>query len=624
MAALSSLLRVATIVTELLGLGLTVWLGLALVAFAPRRASSWLAASLFWGFSLVFALNLLQLGRPLVPEQPWLPYDLLRWILVPLPLMWLWLGPEVLPRPMHPLLRHLRRVAVALSFGLAVATALVGPWTAVVGLEARAWQWVFYPLYLFTVLVLFGPLLVLARRAARLTRVPAHRAAQRAFFLATALVILAALYRVGSFWRSQELSGLPSLPGDVALLVAVVALGAALVLRRIGEGETNAPAFIYSLTNAAAISVVYTLVVGGVAALLKISWVVLIPVVPLAVATHWLTDWSRSLFDTFFYRTPVQRLRADLRTLIRALDRDEALEPQLRPVVARLANQVRAAAAAVVLVEAESDSQAARWVASYPAGVQGGEVRQSSLLLARSAPVNVPPPEGIETGPAWAVPLMGAAGQVGTLVVWSDVRRGFSDLDLALLDEAGGQLAPLLVAWEAQSRGLDEIEGLVARYREQVEAFQAQVQALSTDESAEPEMAEVEQEARVWVEEALRNLHNVAYLGQHPLARTRLVTMRVAHDGDMVTHLERGQTVRQLCEELIERLRPPGPEPSEPYPSEWRLHTVLHAAYIEGEPNREIMSRLYIGEGTFHRARRQALASLAGALVELEQRARTE
>ncbi len=619
----STLLRATTILVELLGLGLTVWLGLALVALAPRRATSWIAAVLFWGFSLVFALNLLQLGRPLVPERPWLPYDLLRWVIIPLPLVWFWLVADVLPRRMQPLLRRFRQVAVSLSLLLALVTALIGPWTPLLGLEPVVWEWLFYPLYLFTVAITLGPALFLAQRAARLTRVPAHRAAARAFTVATALALLAALYRVGGFWGTQELGGLPSLPGDIALLVAVVALGAALVLRRIGDGETNAPAFVYSLTNTAAITVLYTAVVTGVALLLKISWVVLVAVVPLAVVTHWLTDWSRGLFDTLFYRAPVQRLRADLRTLIRALDRHEALEPQLRPALARLASQIRAPAAAVALLDA-SEPEAARLVATYPSSASEEPTLLGSLRLRASAPVTLPPPPGIEAGPAWAVPLISAAGQVGALVVWSGPSRGFSDLDLALLDEVGTQLAPLLVAWEAQNRRLDEIEGLVATYREQVEAFQAQMQVLATLEQEAPELDELAEEARTWVEEVLRNLHNVAFLGQHPLAQTRVIAVRVARDdGGPVTHLERGQAVRQLCEELIERLRPSGPPPGEPYPPEWRLYTVLHAAYIEGEPNREIMSRLYIGEGTFHRARRQALASLADALVELERTARS-
>jgi DNA-binding CsgD family transcriptional regulator len=43
---------------------------------------------------------------------------------------------------------------------------------------------------------------------------------------------------------------------------------------------------------------------------------------------------------------------------------------------------------------------------------------------------------------------------------------------------------------------------------------------------------------------------------------------------------------------------------------------VLHDAYVEGVPNREIMARLYISEGTFNRTRRNAIRGLARLLAE--------
>jgi DNA-binding CsgD family transcriptional regulator len=48
----------------------------------------------------------------------------------------------------------------------------------------------------------------------------------------------------------------------------------------------------------------------------------------------------------------------------------------------------------------------------------------------------------------------------------------------------------------------------------------------------------------------------------------------------------------------------------------WYSYIVLHDAYVEGVPNREIMARLYISEGTFNRTRRIALRALARLLIE--------
>lgn len=635
MSDLTTVVRGATILVQLLGLGLTVWLGLVLVSMAPRRGMSWLAGALCWGFSAVFALNLLQLGRPLVPERPWLPYEILRWVLIPLPLAWLWLLSDLLPLRLRPLLRPLRRIAVVLAVVLIAVAALTRPWTLAFGVNLVSAAWIFYPLYLVTVLVTVAPTVGLTWRSARVARDPSRRDSSYALAAATVLALVSALYGVGGFWLWP---GLPLLPGNLTLLGAVILLGLALVLREIADGKTNVPAFFYSLMNAGAITLLYVLVVGGAAALLGISWLVLIPVVALTVGTHWLTEWSRRLFDTVFYRAPVQRLRADLRALVRVLDRDEQLAPQLRPALARLARQTGASLVALALVEHDGPSM--RIVAASPPSSEGSDLPRQPLTMAARGPVRLPQPGG-ERGPepsgtpglapgtsgsanpaAWALPLLGGQGQLGALVAWPSPAHGFSDLDLVLFDEVGSDLALLLATWQTQSARLAEIERLVAAYREQAEALQAEVQALAADESEDAALAELATMARRWVEEGLRHLHDVAYLGQHPLAQLRAVDARVSPSaGVVVTHLERGQAVRQLLEELIERLRPPGKPPVEPYPAEWRLYTALYDAYVEGLPNREIMSRLYIGEGTFHRARRQGLESLAEALIELEQAA---
>jgi hypothetical protein len=44
----------------------------------------------------------------------------------------------------------------------------------------------------------------------------------------------------------------------------------------------------------------------------------------------------------------------------------------------------------------------------------------------------------------------------------------------------------------------------------------------------------------------------------------------------------------------------------------------LHDAYIEDQLNRDIMSKLYISEGTFNRTRRSAIRSVTRALEEME------
>jgi hypothetical protein len=68
----------------------------------------------------------------------------------------------------------------------------------------------------------------------------------------------------------------------------------------------------------------------------------------------------------------------------------------------------------------------------------------------------------------------------------------------------------------------------------------------------------------------------------------------------------------------VEKLRPTADLPKEPIPREWYPYLILHDAYFEGLPNRDIISKLYVSDGTFHRTRRSALRSVTRVLSELE------
>lgn len=617
MHLLPTLLDATTVVVGLLGLGVGVWSGLAFVALAPMRINSWAAALIFWSISLFFLLNLLQMGSARVPGAPWSPYDVFRWVLVPMPLAWLWSFINRLPPRVAALARRTRLFVMAVVILLLLVTVL--SWGTFSGPADLRWRWVFYPAYLSAVLATFIPMFLLLRRAEQSTRDPTRSTAHRLLAVATVLASVTAWYGLGGYWVT---STIPILPGFALLLLTLITFGGALVLYRISDGEMSIPAFVYMVANATAITLLYTFVAGVIVVLLDLSWLVLVAVVPFAVSTHWLIGWLQSLFDHAFYRAPIQQLRLELQALLNSVEQEQPLESHLRRMLMQITSQVDASAAVIALFDRSGDATAIRVMSAYPAG-DIPPLDPSTLLIDAPASVNVPSPPDVPAGAAWGVPLMSATKQIGTLVAWSDPRRSFNDVDITLLKEATNQLAPLVVSWEVQSRRLAEIEHIAATYRAQAESLQAQMQTLHADLEDKPDLEEVSNEARTWVEEALRNLHNVSYLGQHPLASLSLVDARIpSADSDVVTHIERGQAVREICEELIERLRPAGPEPGEPYPAEWRLYTVLHAAYVEDEPNREIMSRLYISQPTFHRARRQALSSLADALVELETAAR--
>ncbi|MBL8091544.1 MAG: hypothetical protein JNJ43_14505 [Anaerolineales bacterium] len=110
------------------------------------------------------------------------------------------------------------------------------------------------------------------------------------------------------------------------------------------------------------------------------------------------------------------------------------------------------------------------------------------------------------------------------------------------------------------------------------------------------------------LEECLRNLPDTITLGQSALAE------QIKVDGE--SHIERGKNLQQTLIKSIELLRPAEKRPEEPLPRVWYNYVVLNDAYVEGVPNREIMARLYISEGTFNRTRRNAIRGLARLLME--------
>jgi hypothetical protein len=121
-------------------------------------------------------------------------------------------------------------------------------------------------------------------------------------------------------------------------------------------------------------------------------------------------------------------------------------------------------------------------------------------------------------------------------------------------------------------------------------------------------------EFRVLVEGALRRLNDLPALSQHPLLDELVPATAVGTNGKEPTALERAARLRDELTHAIARLRPPGARPLPGTHSSaggWLHFLVLHEAYVEGRPNKEIMQRYYLSEGTFHRTRRRAIDALA-------------
>lgn len=84
------------------------------------------------------------------------------------------------------------------------------------------------------------------------------------------------------------------------------------------------------------------------------------------------------------------------------------------------------------------------------------------------------------------------------------------------------------------------------------------------------------------------------------------------------TPLEQTRALRAAIVEAVERLKPADAhDPGAPAALQYH---ILHEAYVRGRPNKQIMVRRGISEGTFHRNRREAVAILARELGQQEER----
>jgi hypothetical protein len=168
--------------------------------------------------------------------------------------------------------------------------------------------------------------------------------------------------------------------------------------------------------------------------------------------------------------------------------------------------------------------------------------------------------------------------------------------------------APLLSTLRGQLRDLGN---RVVRQPDELTALadvRETVDQILRERSAETNASGSDTELRVVVEGALRHLNDLPALSEHPV----LADLGMSTG----TPLERAARLRHELEQAIERLRPPGarPSPGTSVLGGWLHYLVLREAYVDGRPNKQIMQRYALSEGTFHRARRRAIDALASDL----------
>jgi hypothetical protein len=603
-----------TLIVNFMALAAALWLGLYVVTRSPRRLISWLTGLALWCLTGPFLNVLLALIPPPMPASvpAWLTPVLQfwegnareganswlqGWLFVPA--IALWHHVTTLMRPGNLTPWHWTRIL--LGYGLTAVTIVVQANTSLLLSASPTGD----PLYLSTLKA--GPLypfflplglLYAATSLANLLQsaydAPADVLREQFLILAAATLIAGAIAPLSIAsavfgWR------VPIVFVSLLFGLAVVLIGYGVVYySALVDGRTIRRDFYYTAIAMGLIAGLYLLATWVSVRFFDVPATVYVFIILLAIITHSVVDIARQGLDSLLYRQDVRRIRANLHQLASLAGQQDGLDESLSIALDSMCTFVRAIFGLIGYFKGDEVQLAAayHW--------HQGDLRLSPQDLIADDVLHLEPghfsPPLAEA--ALLIPLYADAEQFGALILGRPVNSvSYSQTDVDLLLYPSDRLADAI-------RDARRKAEYVARVAQGIETSRPQA-------ARHPDQISVKA-----VEDALRHVVDYAYLGDHALARFRLVESRAA--AGAVTHLDRGKTVYSLLEEAIEKLRPGEALPGDPPSREWYPYLILRDAYLGDVPNREIMARLYISEGTFNRTRRAALRAVTRALEEME------
>jgi hypothetical protein len=625
-------------------LAFALCLGLYVVTRTLRGWVTWLAGLMLWSLAGFYLYNALVVTTPAHRVLPWLKpcavmalafgFHLsillpatrqepgMRALYPPLRL------PEWLERRLGTAGPVVRRLPVPLSYLLAIilitiiAIPIGGPVPTAEGpaiyLSDRAPS-PLYPLAIFYLILLFALAFLHQWQGWR----GESRRQQRLHYLlllaGLTLAVCGGLYFGLGIWLQADL---PTLPADVALGIAAIFFGyrvawtisarEGLVLRR----EMLYISLVIGLFAVGYILAAKLLYQDGQA----LSSATLLVIVIVGVTSLMLYDGVRAALDRLFYREQFRQLRQNLRALAREASVGQPLTERLQRILSSLCSTLGASRGVIALRVGEAfecqATESAQCLGQTfpPTAVEAPE----TVGLPRPDVVN---PERM----ALLVPIHAGDDQIGALLLGpKETRMPYTEEDLILLEDVADQLSTLILAAQRQEENAVLISEMVGNFRDREHALQRQMQQMMAEQQEEtgPVLEGFDDMSFAsLVEDALRRLYDYTYLGEHDVARLSIVDWHLQSGGDrFVTHIDRGKAVSEILVDAVSKLRPEGdaPERHTIPPRKWHQFTILYDAYVMGELNRDIMSKLYIGEGTFNRTRRRAVRGVAKALQEMD------
>jgi hypothetical protein len=317
----------------------------------------------------------------------------------------------------------------------------------------------------------------------------------------------------------------------------------------------------------------------------------------LAILTHSAYDFVREFLERLLRRQE-RLIRRELMVLGRDTSLDKPLQRYLRRGLAILCHNLRASSG-FIAIRKEDRFAVATSLHSLPVGTQ---FPPNQVILEEPAQ----PASVLAKQVSWLAPAYAGGEQVAVVGIGAPKGQTiYSEDDIYWLEEIADQIGEIIFIHETLSTRQALEPGDEAK-----EAASPTLRIIKTDELLSALAFKPDPELVRCVEDGFRNLHDYSKLG-----RSALVSMFEIPGKD---HIECGKLVQSKLIQILEKLRPHGESPSEPLPREWYSYTILHDAYVEEKPARDIMSKLYISEGTYYRTRRKALRGITRALLEME------
>lgn len=592
----------------------SLWLGMYLVTRNPRAPTAWLTALTLWSLGGLFINILLALNPPPIPAYrfsalrflfPFWPSGLFEqgasawlqgWSVAPS--IAFWHHATLLMRPGK--MNTWRWTRVIAGYVIAIAAIEVQAFTQILfSVEGGD------PLYLNSLRAgplysVFGIALIALTIMSIINLVrsvyiaPTEIVRRQLMTLVTATVFTGLIGPLSLVSSGLNLFPMPMvvMSGVLAIFVGVVGYGVARYSALV-EKRTIDRDFFYNLIGITVMTATYILASWLLVITYNAPKVIVIFIPLLGVFVHASLNAGSIFLDWFFYRGETRRLRANLHDLRRLAGESENMKILLAQILDALCGPIKATYGLVLAY----GNGTARQVADYR--WRRPRLELPSSLLAADDFLHLTPnhyPAPLEDA-ALLVPLYVESEQIGALLLGRPTNGiSYAHVDVERLLYPSDQIAEALFLNLQNTKHLKKVA------------------LLANDPPVVP-TRDFSIPVNV-MENALRNLFDYSYLADTPVAEMELVRQRVA--GGKKTHLERGKTVQAVVLEALEQLKPAGDVPRDPPPREWYPYIILYDAYVNGKQNRDVMSRLYISEGTFNRTRRAAISSLARALVEME------